>query len=87
MIPPWFLRVFTSGPKKFVVTRLSVEQVAMMAPGFQVEATPESMGRSRIYFSSPVDFDRLRALVIVAYEEEVRRRDTSTPDDSAESAA
>lgn len=87
VVTRWFLRVYTNGPKKFVVTRLPIEQVAMMAPGFQVEATPESMGKSRIFFSSAADFDRLRALVIVAYEEEVKRRDTAAPDDPTESAA
>lgn len=87
VVTRWFLRVFTSGPKKFVVTRLPVDQAAMMAPGFQVEATPESMGKSRIFFSAPADFDRLRALVIVAFEEEVKRRDTAAPDDTGESAA
>ena len=86
MVTRWFLRIYTNGPKKSVVTRVPVEQVALMAPGFQVEATPESAGKSRIFFNNASDFDRLRALVIVAYEEEVKRRDTA-PDDPAESAA
>lgn len=57
----------------------------MLARGFQAEATPESMGKSRIYFSTSADFDRLRALVLVAFEEEVKRRDSGA--DVAESAA
>jgi hypothetical protein len=48
---------------------------------------PESTGKSRIYFNSASDFERLRALVIVAYEEEVRRRDAGVPEESTESAA
>jgi len=59
----------------------------MLARGFQVEATPESMGKSRIYFNTAADFDRLRALVLVAYEEEVKRRDSDAPEDAAESSA
>jgi len=83
----WFLRAYTSGPRKFVATRLPVERATMLAPGFQVDAAPESMGKSRIYFNTAGDFERLRALVIVAYEEEVRRRDAGAPEEAAETAA
>lgn len=87
VVTRWFLRVFTNGPKKFVATRLPVEQATMLAPGFQVEPTPESMGKSRVYFNSATDFERLRTLVIIAFEEEVKRRDAGVPEDAAESAA
>jgi hypothetical protein len=88
VVTRWFLRVFVNGPRKSVVTRLPVEQAAMLAPGFQVEGTPESMGKSRIFFNSASDFERLRAMVIVSYEEEIKRRDAGVPEDaSAESAA
>jgi hypothetical protein len=87
VVTRWFLRVYTNGPRKFVATRLTVDQATMVAPGFQVDAAPESMGKSRIYFSTASDFERLRALVIVAYEEEVRRRDAGVPEEAAESAA
>lgn len=86
VVTRWFLRVFTNGPRKFVATRLPVEQATMLAPGFQVDAAPDSIGKSRIYFNTASDFERLRALVIVAYEEEVRRRDAGVPEE-AESAA
>lgn len=58
----------------------------MLAPGFQVEGTPESMGKSRVFFNSASE--RLRAMVIVSYEEEIKRRDAGVPEDAgAESAA
>jgi len=69
----WFIRAFLSG-KKSLVLRLPVEQVAQLAPGFDVEAAPESVGKSRISISSVKDVERLRALVLVAYEDAVRRR-------------
>lgn len=87
VVTRWFLRIFTSGPKKFVATRLPVEQATMLAPGFQVDQAPESMGKSRVYFNSAMDFDRLRTLVIIAFEEEVKRRDAGGPEDAAETAA
>jgi hypothetical protein len=87
VVTRWFLRVFTNGPRKFIVTRLSHEQAALLAPGFQAEPTPESMGKSRVFFNAAADVERMRALVIVAYEEEVKRRDSGAPEDAADSAA
>ncbi len=87
VVTRWFLRVFTNGPRKFIVTRLAHEQAALLAAGFQTEPTPESMGKSRVFINTAADVERLRALVIVAYEEEVKRRDSGVPDDAAESAA
>ncbi len=83
VVTRWFLRVFVNGPRKFVVTRLPAEQASMLAPGFQTETTPESMGKSRTYFTTAADFERLRTLVIVAYEEEIKRRDAGVPEDTA----
>lgn len=87
VVTRWFLRVFTNGPRKSLVTRLPIEQAALLAPGFQVEATPESMGKSRIYFNVASDIERLRALVIIAYEEEMKRRESAPADEAAETAA
>jgi hypothetical protein len=87
VVTRWFLRIFTNGPRKFIVTRLPHEQTALLAPGFQTEPTPESMGKSRVFFTAAADVERLRALVIVAYEEEVKRRDSGAPEDTADSAA
>lgn len=72
----WFARVFANGTKKFVVTKVPLEQAKLLARGFEVEATPESMGRSRVYYTVPADFDRLRSLVLVAFEEEAKRTDS-----------
>jgi predicted type IV restriction endonuclease len=69
----WFLRVFTNGKRRSLVTRLPVEQAAMLAPGFEVDAAPEVFGKSRVYFNTPADLDKLRALVLVAYEDEAKR--------------
>lgn len=87
VVTRWFLRVYTNGPRKFITTRLAHEQAAKLAPGFQVEQAPESTGKSRVYFNSAADVERMRALVIVAYEEEVKRRDSGAPEDAADSAA
>lgn len=80
VVTRWFLRIYTGGMRKSVVTRLPVAQATMLAPGFRVESAPENLGKSRVYFNVPTDFERLRALVIVAYEEEVKRRDSNAPD-------
>jgi hypothetical protein len=82
VVTRWFLRVFVNGPRKSVVTRLPVEQAALLAPGFQVEVTPDALGKSRVFFGTASDFERLRALVIVAYEEEIKRRDAGVPDEA-----
>lgn len=73
VVTRWFLRVFTNGSKKSVVTRLAPTQAAMYAPGFSVESAPDNLGKSRIYFNAPADFERLRTLIIHAYEDEVKR--------------
>ena len=46
----------------------------MLAKGFDVETAPEALGRSRVYFNAPSDFQKLRSLVLAAYEEEVKNR-------------
>lgn len=68
------MRAFTNGKKKSLVTRVPIEQALLLAKGFEVEATPESIGKSRVYFNMPSDIEKLRALVLVAYEDEVKRQ-------------
>lgn len=68
----WFIRAFCNGPRKSLTTKLPPDQAAKLAPGFQVEAAPEVFGRSRVYFSSIPDLDKLRTLILVAYEEEAK---------------
>jgi hypothetical protein len=79
-VTSWFLRAFTNGKKKSLVTRVPIEQALMLAKGFEVEATPESIGKSRVYFNAPSDIEKLRALVLVAYEDEVKRQSTPAAD-------
>lgn len=73
VVTRWFLRVFTNGSRKSVVTRLVPGQAIMYAPGFSVEPAPENLGKSRLYFTRANDFELLRTLIIHAYEDEVRR--------------
>ncbi|KFA87129.1 type I restriction endonuclease [Archangium violaceum] len=79
-VTSWFLRAFTNGKKKSLVSRVPLEQALMLAKGFEVEATPESIGKSRVYFNAPSDIEKLRALVLVAYEDEVKRQSSPVPD-------
>ncbi|MCP3101667.1 type I restriction enzyme HsdR N-terminal domain-containing protein [Myxococcus sp. K15C18031901] len=76
-VTSWFLRAFTNGKKKSLVTRLPAEQAAMLAPGFEVETAPDGIGRSRVYFNASSDIEKLRALVLVAFEEEARRQNSA----------
>ncbi len=72
-VSQWFLRAFFNGPKKALVLRVPVEQVQLLARGFEVEVAPEGIGRSRVYVASAKDVEKLRSLVLVAFEDEVRR--------------
>lgn len=69
----WFVRAFFNGPKKSLVFRLPLEQVQLVARGFEIEAAPETFGKARVYVSGPKDAEKLRALVLLAYEEECKR--------------
>ncbi len=76
-VTSWFLRAFTNGRRRSLVTRLPVDQATMLAPGFEVEAAPDALGKSRVYFNAPTDLEKLRALVLVAYEDEAKRQATA----------
>ncbi len=69
----WFLRAFCDTRRHSVVTRLPVEQAAMLSPGFEVEAVPAVFGTSRVYFNTSKDLEKLRALVFSAYETEAKK--------------
>jgi len=79
----WFMRLFFDSRKKAIVTRLSVERATMLAPGFEVDAPSENFGKSRVYVSGPRDFDRLRPLILLAYEDEIRRCEAGDEDGPA----
>ncbi|APR77956.1 Prophage Lp2 protein 6 [Minicystis rosea] len=84
----WFLRLFLDGKRKAIVSKVPADRATMLAPGFEVEAAPEVLGKSRVYISGNKDLDRLRPLVLLAYEDEVRRAEAgaSEEEDAAEAA-
>jgi hypothetical protein len=73
----WFLRAFCDTRRHSLVTRLPLDQAAMLSPGFQVEAAPGVFGASRVYFNTAKDVEKLRPLVFVAYENEAKRSVTA----------
>lgn len=68
----WFIRAFLAG-KKSLAIRLPIEQTQALARGFEVEAVSDPITRSRVFIANVKDAERLRALVLAAYEDEVRR--------------
>jgi predicted type IV restriction endonuclease len=48
----------------------------LLAPGFEVDATSEGNGKSRVYVSGLKDLERLRPLLLLAFEDEVRRAES-----------
>lgn len=68
----WFARLFFNQKKKSIVTKVPQAQAALLAPGFEVEVFQEC---SRVYIASPKDIHRLRPLILLAYEDEIKRRD------------
>lgn len=83
----WFMRLFFDGRRKAVVTRLAVERASPLVPGFEIEAAPENIGKSRVYIAGLKDLERLRPLVLLAYEEEIKRAEASGGDDDDMPAA
>jgi pyrroloquinoline quinone (PQQ) biosynthesis protein C len=69
----WFLRAFCDTRRHSLVSRLPLQHMAMLAPGFAAEAAPAVFGASRVYFNTPQDLEKLRALILLAYEREVKR--------------
>lgn len=79
----WFMRLFFDGRRKSVVTRVPLDRAALLAHGFEVEAPPESIGKSRIYITSLKDIERLRPLILLGYEDEMKRSESGAEDDEA----
>ena len=69
----WFIRAWCTGAKKALVTRIPVDQTRLLAHGFEVDAPSETFGASRVYFGAIKDVEKLRPLVLMAYEEQVKR--------------
>jgi predicted type IV restriction endonuclease len=68
----WFLRFYLSPKKKSFITRLSVDEVKEMAPGFDIQEASASFGdaASRVLISSINDLDSLNNLILKCYEME-----------------
>ena len=82
----WFLRLFAGSRRRAFVARLPIAQVEPLVSGFQAESVTDNPDKTRIYFSSVSDVERLRPLITKLYEEAVRRQQSgqSDGDDSAE---
>ncbi|KAM3099373.1 type I restriction endonuclease [Phormidesmis sp. 146-35] len=72
----WFLRFYLSPKKKSFVTRLPVNEVKALAPGFEVQEMSASFGdaASRVLISSVSDLDTLSDLILKCYEAEASKR-------------
>lgn len=72
----WFIRLFCDTRRKAITTRLPLEKATLLSPGFEVEAPPEMHGKSRIFIQSVKDLEKLRSLVLHAFEDEAKRRES-----------
>lgn len=72
----WFVRLYLSPNKKSFVTRLSIDEVKLLAPNHEIQEVSTSMGEaaSRVIISSVSDLDRLTDLILRCYETEAARR-------------
>ena len=68
----WFLRALCDSDRRYLATRLAVDDARLLAPGCEVDAAPKVFGTSRAYFGSPERLSELRPLVLAAYERQVR---------------
>lgn len=69
----WFVRLFYNQKRKSLTTKIPHTRAAPLAPGFEVEAFQDG---SRVYINTIKDVHRLRPLLLLAYEEEVRRKES-----------
>ncbi len=77
----WFLRLFAGSRRKSFVARLPVAQVEPIAGGLSFEAIPDQLDKTRVYFNSIADVDKLRPLILKLYDEAVRRMQSGSADD------
>lgn len=85
----WFVRLFLEGKRKALVSKVPTDRATLLTPGFEVEAAPDVLGKSRVYINGNKDLDRLRPLILLAYEDEVRRAEAGAgeEDEASEGAA
>lgn len=74
----WFLRLYLSSQKKSIITRLSVDEVKSLAPNFEVQEVPASLGdaASKVIIASVNDIDKLASLILGCYEAEAAKHQT-----------
>jgi hypothetical protein len=70
--------------RKSFVARLPLAQAEPLAAGLATESVPEQADKTRVYFSSIADVDKLRALISKLYEDAVRRMQSGADDDAGE---
>lgn len=72
----WFVRLYLTPDKKSFITRLPAHEVQSLAPGFEIQEVPTSVGEtaSRVVISSLSDLDRLTPLILKCYEVEALKR-------------
>jgi hypothetical protein len=73
----WFLRFHFEAKKKSITTRLPVDTVKMLAPGFDVEAFVTSTSVSRLFITTIKDIEKLRTLIMFAFEDATKKRESS----------
>jgi hypothetical protein len=68
----WFLRLYLTNKKKSLITRLPLDQVKSLVPGFDVEDASSSIGdtASRVTIHSIDDLDKISSLILLCYETE-----------------
>ena len=68
----WFLRLYLLSKRKSIVTRLSIDEVMSLIPGFEVEEISTALGeaKSRIFISSVSELDNIESLIHKCYETE-----------------
>lgn len=77
----WFARLYFNQKRRSITTKIAHARAIPLAPGFEVEAFQEG---SRVYITANKDIHRLRPLLLLAFEEEVKRKEA--PGDDSEPA-
>jgi predicted type IV restriction endonuclease len=76
----WFTKLYFNQKRKSIVTKITPARAVPLAPGFEVEAFQDG---SRVYINTTKDLLRLRPLLLIAFEEEVKRNDSGIDDGDA----
>lgn len=76
----WFVRLHYNQKRKSITTKIPHARAVPLAPGFEVESFQEG---SRVYINATKDLHRLRPLLLLAFEEEVKRKEVAGEDSDA----